>query len=66
MSSECERLFSRINLLLSDERRSLSPKAVESEVLLHNLQVQNLIRINRNASFSAVMEREIEQVGYAI
>jgi hypothetical protein len=33
MSSECERLFSRINMLLSDERRSHSPKAVESDEL---------------------------------
>lgn len=34
MSTECERVFSRIILILVDERRSLSPEAVETELLL--------------------------------
>lgn len=35
MSAEYERIFSRINLLITDDRRSLLTTSVESEVLLH-------------------------------
>lgn len=51
MSSEAERLFSRISPLLGDDRRSLGPDSVESEVLLHKWQLHGHIRINKHSPF---------------
>ena len=57
MSAECERVFSRINLLIGDDRRSLAADSVEVEVPLHKWQLARLIVINKDATYAAVIAR---------
>lgn len=62
MSAECERIFSRVNLLVTDDRRSLLTTSVEAEVLLHKWQLEGLIIINKDNSYDRWMANELAQL----
>ena len=48
-SSECERVFSRVNLITPPGRISTSVALIEAEIQLHKWQGAGLIRITNDA-----------------